>query len=60
MAYWYNVSTGRVEEDGSTDPKGELMGPYDTQEQAQAALATAQQKTEQWDKEDRAWEQDGR
>ncbi|KNX37389.1 hypothetical protein [Luteipulveratus halotolerans] len=57
MAFWYNVSTGQVEEDGSTDPKGDLMGPYGTHEEAQNALATAREKTEKWDAEDRAYEE---
>lgn len=57
MAFWYNVSTGQVEEDGATDPKGDLMGPYGTQEEAQNALATAREKTEKWDAEDRAYEE---
>ncbi|AKU16639.1 hypothetical protein [Luteipulveratus mongoliensis] len=55
MAFWYNVSSGQVEEDGGTEPKGDLMGPYDSREQAEGALAAAKNKTEQWDAEDRAW-----
>ncbi|YAL82082.1 methionine aminopeptidase [Dermacoccaceae bacterium W4C1] len=59
MAYWYNVSNGRVERDGETDPKGNLMGPYATEQEAQQALETARARTEAWDAEDakdKEWE----
>lgn len=59
MAYWYDVATGTVQQDGATDPKATLMGPYDTAEDAQRALETAAQKTAAWDQEDREWEQGG-
>nr|WP_289230838.1 methionine aminopeptidase [Barrientosiimonas endolithica] len=59
MAYWYNVSTGQVEQDGQTEPKGELMGPYETREEAESALELARRRTEAWDEEDRAWEEGG-
>lgn len=55
MAYWYNVDSGQVEQDGATQPKGNLMGPYDTQEQAQQALESAARRTKEWDDDDRAW-----
>lgn len=60
MAYWYNVGTGQIERDGETDPKGQLMGPYETQEQARAAIETARERTDKWDEEDRAWDEEGR
>lgn len=59
MAYWYNVSTGKVEKDGETDPKADLMGPYDSEDEARSALETARQKTENWDAEDREWDERG-
>ncbi|WP_018155166.1 hypothetical protein [Demetria terragena] len=55
MAYWYNLTNGQVQKDGETDPKADLMGPYDTEDAARNALATAKQKTEAWDAEDREW-----
>lgn len=55
MAFWYNISTGQVEEDGQTDPKADLMGPYPTRAAAEQALQTAAEKTEKWDEEDREW-----
>lgn len=54
MAYWYNVRTGQVEQDGATSRKDDLMGPYDSPEQAQSALQTAAQRTKQWDEEEAA------
>lgn len=55
MPYWFNVETRQVvEHDDPERPKGEtLMGPYDTAEDAAAALDTARRKTEAWDEEDR-------
>lgn len=58
MAYWFNVDTRQVEEDGQTDPKASLMGPYDTREEAEGALEAAAKRTEQWDKEDAEWNGD--
>ena len=34
------------------------MGPYDTEDEASRALEIARQKTERWDEEDRAWDDD--
>lgn len=53
MAYWYNVSTGQVESDENRSQNAEVMGPYDTEGEAASALATAREKTEKWDEEDR-------
>ncbi|MEI2777792.1 MAG: methionine aminopeptidase [Tetrasphaera sp.] len=55
MAFWYNVSSGQVESDDNKSPGADLMGPYDTMEEAGAALETAAEKTRQWDEEDRRW-----
>ena len=55
MAYWYNVDSNRVESD-ETRSRGEVvMGPYETEAQARAALQTARRRSEEWDAEDRAW-----
>ncbi len=53
MAYWYNITTGAVEDDANHSRKDDLMGPYQTREEAAAALETARQRTEAWDVEDR-------
>lgn len=55
MAYWYNVNTGQIEQDGNTDPKDNLMGPYPTEDDARAAIETSRKKNELWDEEDRQW-----
>lgn len=55
MQYWFNIRTREVE--GHDDPArargGDLMGPYETREQAQQALETARARTEAWDEEER-------
>lgn len=57
MAYWYNVSSGQVESDDNKSQSDDLMGPYDSQEEAANALQTARERTEKWDAEDKAWEE---
>jgi hypothetical protein len=59
VQWWYNVTSGQVERDDERGPGGDLMGPYDTQEAAEQALQTARDRTEQWDAQDREWEQRG-
>ena len=51
-AFFYNVSTGQVEEVERRSQGKDLMGPYATREEAAAALATARSRTEAWDRED--------
>lgn len=55
--FFYNVRTGQVEELATKGQSKDLLGPYPTREAAAAALATAKQKTEAWDEEDRRWNQ---
>ena len=57
MAYWYNVSSGQVESDDTKSQSDDLMGPYDSQEEASNALQSARERTEKWDAEDKAWEE---
>ena len=57
MAYWYNVSSGQVESDDNKSQSDDLMGPYNSQEEAANALQTARERTEKWDAEDKAWEE---
>ena len=56
VAYWYNITSKQVETDADRSSSDDVMGPYDTEDEARNALATAAQNTEQWDAEDRAWE----
>ena len=53
--FFYNVSTGQVEELATKGQSKDLLGPYPTREAAEAALATAKAKTEAWDEADRKW-----
>ena len=51
-AFFYNVSTGQVEEAERRSQAKDLMGPYATREEAAAALRRARERTEAWDRED--------
>lgn len=53
MAYWYNVDSKQVESDDNRSQNAEVMGPYETEAEAAAALATARANTEAWDEQDR-------
>ena len=57
MAYWYNVDSGQVETDATRSRNATVMGPYDTEEAAQHALESARERTEEWDEQDRAWDE---
>ena len=56
MAYWFNVTTGQVEDDANKSQQDRLMGPFDTHKAAERALEHAKENTERWDAEDKAWE----
>ncbi len=55
MKHWYNIHTGEVEADDDPDRSRlqTLMGPYESEDEAQRALDIAQHRTEQWDEEER-------
>lgn len=53
MAYWFNIETRQVETDENRSQNADVMGPYDTEAEAAAALQIAREKTEQWDEEER-------
>jgi hypothetical protein len=55
MQYWYNVTTGQVEDDATRSRDDEVMGPYATKDEAAKALTHARENTERWDAEDRRW-----
>lgn len=55
--YWFNVDSGIVEQDGATDSKGNLLGPYGTEEEARVALASAAMRTAEWDQADKEWDE---
>ena len=56
--YWFNVKTGQVEK-GHQSRGANLMGPYDSAEEAARAYEIAREKTERWDAEDAAEEAEG-
>jgi hypothetical protein len=59
MTFWFNVTTGQVEDDDNKSPQDRLMGPYDTRAAAEQALSHAKENTERWDAEDKAWDDKG-
>ncbi|GAA2495270.1 methionine aminopeptidase [Terrabacter carboxydivorans] len=59
MSFWYNVDTGQVETDDNRSRGEQVLGPYATEAEARAALDTAHKKTEQWDSQDRDWNERG-
>ena len=59
MAFWFNVSTGKVEDDDHKSPQDRLLGPFVTQGEAEQALSHAKENTERWDAEDKAWDDAG-
>ncbi len=46
--YWYNVVTHQVEEGPQSD-WSQLLGPYDSREEAEQAIARVQANNERWD-----------
>jgi SPOR domain len=49
--FWYNVNTHEIEQDAQSGWR-ELIGPYNTREEAAAALAKVQQRNEAWEESD--------
>jgi hypothetical protein len=58
MAYWYNVKTAQVETDENRGPAADVLGPYETRQAAEAALATSKQRNDAQDASDAAWNGD--
>lgn len=54
--YYYNLSTGAVEE-GAQSPAIERMGPYATREEAERALSNAAKRNQEWEEDDKQWEE---
>ncbi|WP_084037910.1 hypothetical protein [Demequina sp. NBRC 110053] len=52
--YWFNTRTRMVEK-GRQSSWEHLMGPYSSEAEAARALEKAQQRTEEWDEDDREW-----
>lgn len=49
--YWFNVVTHRVEEGPQSDWT-QLIGPYETREEAEKALEKVRERNEAWDAEE--------
>ncbi|WP_107503826.1 SPOR domain-containing protein [Arthrobacter sp. ERGS1:01] len=49
--FWYNVNTHQIEEDAQSGWR-ELIGPYDTREEAQTALDKVQERNQAWEAND--------
>lgn len=53
-SFWYCVKHRRVEQGADMCPPIDRLGPYDTREEAEGALAKAEQRNEEWDN-DPSW-----
>jgi hypothetical protein len=53
--FYFNTRTSQVEELEDKSQSKDLLGPYPSRAEAEQALQTAQQRTEDWDEEDRRW-----
>jgi hypothetical protein len=53
--FYFNLKTGQVEELANKSQSKDVLGPYPSRAAAQAALETARKRTEDWDEEDRKW-----
>ncbi|WP_138442940.1 SPOR domain-containing protein [Sinomonas susongensis] len=49
--YWYNVRTHQVEEDAMSDWT-QLLGPYETRDEAEHALEKVKERNRSWDPDD--------
>ena len=55
--YYFNTRTRMVEK-GRQSAWEDLMGPYASADEAQQAIAKAQERVDAWDEEDAAWKDD--
>ena len=55
MSFWYNVSTRQVETDEDRGAGADVLGPFETREEAEAAIESAHKRTDAADQEDRSW-----
>ncbi len=54
-AFYYNLTTGQVEEEGQSKAK-DLLGPFPDRESAARALQTIREREERKKAEDREWQ----
>jgi hypothetical protein len=55
--YWYCVDHHRVEQFEATDSQNRI-GPFETEQEAEAALQTIADREKLYEEEDSAWEDD--
>ena len=53
--WYFNTKTGKVEH-GRISSLFDVMGPYDSEEEAQDALEKAARDNAKWDEENRSWD----
>lgn len=59
MAFWFNVDSKKVETDETRSQDANVLGPYDTEADAAAALQRVEENNEEWDSQDKAWDAQG-
>ena len=55
MQYWFTVDTKQVETDETRSQDANVLGPYDSEQDASNALQRVADNNEDWDEEDRRW-----
>ena len=57
-SYYFNTRTKSVEQLEDKGQSKDLLGPYATRAEDEAAISSAAARTQDWDREDRAWRDD--
>ncbi len=62
MQYWFNVDSHKVEahDDPERARSANLLGPYDSEEEARSALEKAAERNEAWEADDDTWDDSDR
>lgn len=58
MAYWYNVATRQVETDENRSAAADVLGPFETREEAEQSITAAHESSKKYDDEDAAWNEE--
>ncbi len=56
MQYWFNVDSKQVETDETRSQDANVLGPYTSEADAANALQRVAENNEEWDEEDRRWD----
>ena len=54
--YWWCLRHSRVETEGNLCPDKFRMGPYATEEEARHAMDKVAERNEEWEAEDKRWD----